>query len=68
MKIIVLAGAALCWLLSGCTGARVTETTTAAGNRLTNVRVSAGTVLSFNQQTGTLCIDAAGAKQCGAEQ
>ncbi|EOD3173623.1 hypothetical protein P7U51_000638 [Citrobacter freundii] len=63
-KTIALTGAMLCCLLSGCTGARVVETTTAKGTTLSTVRVSGGTELTFNQQSGLLCIDATGSGAC----
>lgn len=62
---IVLTGVTLCCLLlSGCSGARVVETTTSTGTTLSTVRVSGGTELTFNQQSGVLCIDAAGSSAC----
>lgn len=61
---IVLTGVALCSLLSGCSGARVVETTTTTGTTRSSVRVSGGTELTFNQQTGSLCIDATGRGAC----
>ncbi|KDF18361.1 hypothetical protein [Citrobacter europaeus] len=62
---IVLTGVTLCCLLlSGCSGARVVETTTTAGTTLSTVRVSGGTELTFNQQSGLLCIDATGSGAC----
>ncbi|MGV4317425.1 hypothetical protein ACV8VY_15135 [Citrobacter freundii] len=62
---IVLTGVTLCCLLlSGCSGARVVETTTSTGTTLSTVRVSGGTELTFNQQSGVLCIDATGSSAC----
>ncbi|EPS2038892.1 hypothetical protein ACVCG4_000297 [Citrobacter braakii] len=61
---IVFTGVALCCLLSGCSGARVVETTTPEGTTLSTVRVSGGTELTFNQQSGLLCIDATGSSAC----
>lgn len=62
---IVLTGVTLCCLLlPGCSGARVVETTTSTGTTLSTVRVSGGTELTFNQQSGLLCIDATGSSAC----
>lgn len=54
----------LIMLLSGCTGANVVETTTEKGITLTTVNVHEGSVMTWNQQTGDLCIDSAGAQAC----
>lgn len=51
-------------LLSGCTGARVVETTTKNGTTLTTVNVHEGSVMTWNAQTGQLCVDAAGKQSC----
>lgn len=53
--------------LVGCSGARVVESTTERGTTLTTVRVSAGTVLTYNAQTGLLCVDAAAAGACKSQ-
>ncbi|MEB8638643.1 hypothetical protein P2G74_01475 [Cronobacter muytjensii] len=60
MKIIVLFALSL----AGCSGARVVETTNELGTTLTTVRVTNGTVLTYNAQTGSLCVDAAAAGAC----
>ncbi|MBJ9306970.1 hypothetical protein I5496_01960 [Citrobacter freundii] len=62
---IVLTGVTLCCLLlSGCSGARVVENTTTTGTTLSTARVSCGTELTFNQQSGLLCVDATGSSAC----
>ena len=60
MKSILLAVA----FLTGCAAASYTTVTTPQGVQTVRVQVQSGAVLTANQQTGELCMDAASAGVC----
>lgn len=62
-SMIAAALAVFLFLLSGC-GAHVSTTTGPNGTTLNRATVWSGTTLTYNPQTGLLCIDAASGNSC----